>query len=438
MLKLLLTISLATATVAQQEIWVEPVLGADTNLGTYDQPLRSLTAAVGLAGPGARIHLQAGVYGVQQTGELLPISLGAIPQQGLVIRGLGNAVLDLNGGTSTVFRMINGADGARITGLTIRNSDQLGWWTRAISTGSGVNSANSAMNVEIDRCRFENLNRVFVFWTSDNVTGWRVHDNLFVNCSNDAILEYTGTNAFFHNTFHTGLYKAYISDSITSTFTNNLIVAYNIAFENNTAGAPLSRYQGNWLYQCTTNFAGQGMQGTFPPTNVIGQDPQLVNPAGGDYHVQPTSPTLDAGVTPPFARGDLDNSARLVDADLDGALEADVGCYEQSPLHLAATWDPQTMLMWFNGTSTIPGAYGFVVFSFDDGLITFPGQGPILVDQATLIPFFLQGGLPQQWALAFPGYVWPPGQRLVTQILGVAPNHVGGAFFGGNQVWTNF
>lgn len=438
MLKLVLALSLTTLCVAQQEIWVEPVLGADTNIGTYDQPLRSLTAAVGLAGPNARIYLLPGVYGVQQTGEVLPITIGGVPQQGLLIRGLGNVVLDLNLATATVFRMVNGANDARLTGLTIRNSDQAGWWTRVINSGSGVNSNNAALNVEIDRCRFENCNRVFVFWTSDNVTGWKVHDNLFVNCSNDAILEYTGTNEFFHNTFHTGLYKAYISDSITSTFTNNLIVSYNIAFENNTAGAPVSRYQGNWLYQCTTNMQGVGMQGTFPATNVIGQDPQLVNPAGGDYHVQPTSPTRDAGVPTPFARGDLDNNSRLVDGDLDGALEADVGCYEQSPIHLDVTWDRQNLLMWYQGTTTIPGTYAFVIFSFDDGLITFPGQAPVLVDQTSFISFYLQGALPQTWALSFQSYIWPPGQRLVTQILGVAPNHIGGALFVGNQAWTNF
>jgi len=433
--KLLIICSLA-ATAAAQEIWVDPLNGVDTDPGTYNQPLRRLTAALGLAGPGAKIQLLPGLYGPMHNAEALPMDIGMIPQAGLVIRGIGNVVFDLAGSTGTIFRLINGASGARITNLTIQNTDQLGWWTRAINSGSGVNAGNAAMNVEIDRCRFLNINRGIVLWTGDNVTGWQIHDNLFFNCSNDAILEYSGTNDVYNNTFHTGTWKAYISDSTTSRIHNNLIVGYNIAFENNVSGAPLSRFQGNWLYQCTTNAQGGGMAGTLPATNVIGVDPLLVNPAGGDFHVQAASQTIEAGVLGTFARADLDANSRIVDGDGDGLLEVDVGCYETTPIHLAVNWDPLTQLMWFNGTTTLPGSYGFVLFSFDDGLISFPGQGPILLDQPSLIPFSLSGPLPNQWVISLAGYIPPPGQRFVVQILGIGPSHVGGAVFGGNQVWV--
>ncbi|MBM4062247.1 MAG: DUF1565 domain-containing protein [Planctomycetes bacterium] len=438
MFRLVCASTFAVALAAQQEIWVDPVLGNNLNLGTYTQPLQSLTAAVGIAGPGARIFLLPGVYGPSQTGEQLPIQIGAAPQQGLEIRGLGNAILDLNGSTMTALRLINGANGLRLTNLTIRNHDQTQWWTRVINSGGGAGSGNSAMNVEIDRCKFIDINRGLVLWTQDNVTGWRVHDNLFVNCTNDAILEYTGTNEFFHNTFHTGSFKAYISDSQTSICYDNLVVAYNIGFEVNNASSPTSRFQGNWLYQCTTPTGGVGMAGGLPGTNVIGVDPRLVNPAGGDYHLQPTSPLIDAGVPTPFARADLDTNSRIVDGDLDGILEPDVGCYEVTHVHLAVNWDLQNRLMWIDGTGTIPGTFAFVIFSFDDGLVNFPGQGPILVDQASFVPFYLVGPLPQQWVLGFQNYVAPPGQRLVMQILGVGPNHQGSALWGGNQVWVNF
>lgn len=427
---------LAVAASAQQELWVEPAIGLDTNPGTYDQPLRTLTTAVALAGAGAKIHLLAGTYGPAHNGEVLPITFGATAQAGLIVRGVGSAVFDLGGATSTVFRFVNGASGMRLTNVTVQNTDQAGWWTRVINSGTAVNSGNAAMNVEIDRCRFVNVNRGIVLWTADVVTGWQIHDNLFVNCSNDAILEYSGTNDVHANTFHGGTWKAYISDSQTSRCHDNLVVACNIGFENNSPGAPLSRYQGNWLWQCTIPVQGPGMAGTLPVTNRIGIDPQLVNPAGGDYHVQPTSPTIDAGVLGTFARADLDANSRLVDGDGDGVLEQDVGCYETTPLHLAVTWDTLTGLMWFQGTSTLPGSYGFVLFCFDDGLTTLPGQGPILIDQATFVPFWLSGPLPAQWVISLLGSTWPPGQRFVVQILGVGPNHVGGALFGGNQVWV--
>jgi hypothetical protein len=433
----LLASLLASAVLAQQELWVEPVLGNDGNSGAYDQPLRSLTTAASLAGPNAKIHLLPGTYGALQTGEVFPINLGMTPQANLVVRGIGDVVFDLSGAAATVFRTVNGADGMRITNLTIRNSDQTGWWTRVFSSGSGVNSADAAMNVEIDRCRFENVNRVFVLWTSDVVTGWRVHDNLFVNCSNDAILEYSGTNEFSNNTFYGGLYKAYISDSTTSLAFNNLVVGYNIAFENNTSGAPVSRFQGNWMFNCATVAQGAGFGGALPPSNVIGVDPLFVNPIAGDFHVQPTSTTIDAGVMPAFVRADNETNSRVVDGDGDGLLEIDIGCYERTPLHLSVNWDVQNRLMWLDGTTSLPGTFAFVLFSFDDGLVQVPGQGPILVDQTSYLQFLLTGPLPQQWVFSLQGYMNPPGQRLVMQILGIGPNHVGGALFGGNQVWVN-
>ena len=63
-------------------------------------------------------------------------------------------------------------------------------------------------------------------------------------------------------------------------------------------------------------------------------------------------------------------------------------------------------------------------------------SAPILIDQASYVGFFLQGPLPNQWVVPFVNYAWPPGQRLVVQILGIDSSHVGSALFGGNQVWV--
>ena len=218
---LLLTASLLPA---QQVWWVDPVLGNNGNPGTFTAPLQTIGAAVNVAGPGDQVHLLSGTYGPLFNGEVLPISLGLVPQAGLVLRGIGNVVFDLGSSTQSAFRLINGANNCRITNLTITNSDRANWWTRAINSGTGVGSANAATNVEIDRCRFVHINRGLVLWVQDNVQGWRVHDNLFDDCANDAILEYSGNNEVYNNTFVTGAYKAYISDSATTLCYNNLIV----------------------------------------------------------------------------------------------------------------------------------------------------------------------------------------------------------------------
>ena len=427
----------SAALAAQQEYWVDPVNGVDGNPGSYTLPLRTLTYAAGTAGPNAKIHLLPGLYGPAANGETLPITLGAIPQQNLVVRGVGTVVIDLAGSIQPLFRLMTGATGARLTNLEIRNSDQLGWWTRAINSGSAVNSANAANAVEIDRCRFVNLNRGFVLWTADNVQGWQVHDNLFVNLTNDAILEYTGTNAFYNNTFYGGAYKAYISDSTTSTCCNNLVVNYNIAFECNNASYTGGNHRNNWLYGCTINAQGAGFASGLPASNVLNQDPQLVNPALGDFHPQATSPLQERGTPAIFARADLDGNARLVDSDRNGSLLPEIGCYELTPLSLGATWDPLNRLLVVTAQSAVPGTFGFVLFCFDDGLVQLPGQGPILIDQPTLIPAFLSSGLPHTWPLSLAGTApFVPGTRIVMFLLGIGPGHVGSALLGGNQVWV--
>ncbi len=87
---------------------------------------------------------------------------------------------------------------------------------------------------------------------------WMAYSSFFSRLANDAILEYSGNNEVYNNTFVTGTWKAYISDSTTSLCYNNLIVGYNIAFENNASGNNPARYQANWLWQCTTATAGAG------------------------------------------------------------------------------------------------------------------------------------------------------------------------------------
>ena len=430
---------LSAAALAQQEIWVDPVAGSDVNPGTYASPLQTLTAAVFLAGANDEIHLLPGVYSILSNGEQFPIALGLQPQQDLVIRGIGDVEFDLAGGSTTVFRLASGATGARLTNLTIRNSAQTdaagnNWWVRAINSGTGANSGNAAMDVEIDRCRFLDINRGIVLWTSDNVTGWKVHDCLFYNCANDGILEYVGTNEFYNNTFYTGQFKAYISDSTTSTAHNNLIVDYNIAFENNNAANnPAGRYEGNWVYQTTTVTQGAGHATPLPTSNVIGTDPLLVNPGSLDFHLQASSPAIDAGVDGTFPAADLDANSRLVDGDNDGTLGRDVGCYEWTPLRLTGTWDPLTQLIFLDTASTVAGTFGVVAFSFDDGVVTLPGQGPFLVDAASWVPFLWTAVTPGQ--LVFPATNAPPGARLVAYMFGLTPNQVGTAFVGGNQVW---
>jgi hypothetical protein len=68
------------------------------------------------------------------------------------------------------------------------------------------------------------------------------------------------------------------------------------------------------------------------PDNCINTNPLFVG--GGNYHLQATSPCIDAGsnsLVPAGITTDLDGYARIVDGDGDTIDEVDMGAYEYQP-----------------------------------------------------------------------------------------------------------
>jgi len=103
------------------------------------------------------------------------------------------------------------------------------------------------------------------------------------------------------------------------------------------------------------NGGGDSIRGSLTPASVIHSrlngapfagnngninlSPGFVNPASGDYHLQPTSPCIDSGDPTAANAGtfDLDKNSRLWDGNGDGLAEVDMGAYE-----LDITIPPQT------------------------------------------------------------------------------------------------
>jgi parallel beta-helix repeat protein len=73
-----------------------------------------------------------------------------------------------------------------------------------------------------------------------------------------------------------------------------------------------------------SDIAGGGYQGT----GNISSDPQFTNAAGGDFHLQTSSPCLDSGSNVGAPPADLDGITRPQDGNDDGLAIADLGAYE--------------------------------------------------------------------------------------------------------------
>ncbi len=412
-----------TSVSAQTEYWVDATNGLDTNTGTAASPLKSVGAALLLAGTGDTIFLHAGTYSSQATGEVFPLQVGSsVTQDDLTIRGLGDVRIDFGGITGTGLRVGLLCNRLRLTNVGFFNMDKTDWWTTAVQAGS-YNGPGSSADVELDRCRFVDVNRGIVLWQGVPITGWRIHDNLFVDCGNDCINEFdtSSANELFDNTFVDGAHLAILSDADQTVVANNIFSGMRVGVASGaTPSAATARVHSNAFWNNSIDVEGAAFPGgTLPPANYP-VDPQFVNPTMDDFHLQSTSPLIDAGDPTLFVRGDLDNVSGAVDSDFDGTVRTDVGCYESTPISLAMSGTSGATLTWSVSSSSAQVPVTGLWFSQDDGLIQIPGFSPLLIDPNSLIgPAFL-GTAPFTGSVPLPTI--PAGVRVVAQAFGFDPN----------------
>jgi hypothetical protein len=231
-----------------------------------------------------------------------------------------------------------------ITGNTITNNSLLGG-----GFGGGIEvSFNASPTIQNN---FISGNAVFnsgggIHIQNESVTPVVIVQNIIVNnsvggggsgggvyaSSSDANIILTG-NTIVGNTAFDGSSGIFADPFTPITISNNIVVAAIgqtgivcnqfrstfPTFSHNDVTSP----GGGQSYSSNCAAAAQG-------NGNISLDPQLVNATAGDYHLQATSPAIDAGDNgaPNLLQHDYDGNPRIVDGNNDCTATVDMGAYE--------------------------------------------------------------------------------------------------------------
>jgi hypothetical protein len=129
--------------------------------------------------------------------------------------------------------------------------------------------------------------------------------------------------------------------------------------------------------------------------NNIDVDPQFVNAAVGDLHLQASSPCLGAAdlVFGVLAIKDHDENSRVTDHLLNGAALPDMGAFERQVWEMSVTGTPRpgsTVTFQLNG----PPGFSFWAWGVLDGAVPFHPYGVLLVGDVAvlLVPFVVPTG----------------------------------------------
>lgn len=300
-------------------------------------PCGTVSFALGVATPGDTIEVGPGTYddsfGIRQNDITLRSTAG--PEQ-TIIRG-GEVLAVVQTGIQTNDPVLR----FTMEGFTITD-------TGALSGTTGINLFSIVTFGAVDFVIRGNIIR----GTGTGIELSRmigpvlVENNLIVNNRRHGIHNFGATQMIIRNNTiaYNGAvgYREQLGTVRNSTIVNN-IVAFNGGTIGNTVHPAGIEIGGSSEYQVSFNnvfgnangsygrYLGGSASGSYEPapgTGELSVDPRFLDPAEGDYHLAPGSPSIDAGTNDNAPEDDFDGRDRPLDGDGDGTAVVDMGAFE--------------------------------------------------------------------------------------------------------------
>ncbi|MBL7064963.1 MAG: right-handed parallel beta-helix repeat-containing protein [Anaerolineae bacterium] len=367
----------------QPQVYHVATTGHDSNPGTEAQPFRTISKGISVLGPGDTLYVKAGTYAENLssfpsgTSWDAPVTIAAYPGDEVIVRpssgshaayftNAHHVILDgfVFDGANVGYNVIEITSEAHHT--RIQNSEITGGPESGILV-SGASDSNEFLYLDIHDNGTDDFGHGIYIESSNNLidhcsvhhnAGWGVHiynghsdgyannnivsnnrlyDNASAGNRGPGILLGSGNgNRAYNNLIWGNVYGIQISNDAENS------EAYNNTIYNNQVGifvyaaSDSAILRNNIIYQNHDGAITDLGSGTVQDHN-FATDPGFVNESGHDFHLQPTSPAINAGIALGEVTEDLDGVARPQGAGYD------IGAYEYlSYVYLPACYSEVT------------------------------------------------------------------------------------------------